>query len=98
MDDQISIQETESEIKIIMNGSEFMTFNKSKFPDRQSAIDFASDILALFNVATATGEAVGLVNFINSLASGDYSKDELKNRARHTIASKYGDAIELTFE
>lgn len=68
----------------------------SKFPDRQNAIDFASDILALFNIET--GEALGLVNFINSLTSGDCSKDELKKRARHTIASKYGDAIELTFE
>lgn len=94
----ISIKEGETEIKIIMNGSEFMTFDKSKFPDRESAITFAGEILALFNVATATGEVVGLVSFINSLTSGNYKKEELKNIAKHNLKSKFGDAIELTFE
>ncbi|WP_145976573.1 hypothetical protein [Vibrio nigripulchritudo] len=90
---QIKIQETTTTIEIIVNEQAFMTFDKSKFESRERAINFAEDILGLFNVGVAIGETTGLLTFVNGLSEGSHSKTDLESRARTTLETKYGDAI-----
>ncbi|EPW5429246.1 hypothetical protein ACWM3R_001381 [Vibrio cholerae] len=95
MNDEVSVKENESSIQIILNGSALMTFDKSKFSDRDSALSVATDMIALFNVAAATGEALGIYKFVDELPNVSFTKEELRSRAKHQLESKFGDSISI---
>lgn len=95
MSGEVSVKENESSIQIIVNGSALMTFDKSKFSDRDSAISVATDMIALFNVAAAAGEALGIYKFVDELPNVSFTKEELKTRAKYQLESKFGDSIRI---
>ncbi|EJL6710017.1 hypothetical protein NMS01_003523 [Vibrio cholerae] len=95
MNDEVSVKENDSSIQIILNGSALMTFDKSKFSDRDSAISVSTDMIALFNVAAAAGEALGIYKFVDELPNVNFTKEELRSRAKHQLESKFGDSISI---